>query len=149
MLTWLLRRKLQHNKSLLPTVYVAGASGGGRVQTLGVKKQMAKVYFEKLSALFEELRIENEITKPTEIKHFFNGAALYVNKTICASWSPAGLAFKVGKQEANKLIKEGKATPLKYFTKGQIKKGYVLFKEPNKKKINHWKKYFIKSAQQV
>lgn len=110
---------------------------------------MAKIYFEKLSALLEELCIENEITKPMEVKHFFSGAALYVNKTICASWSPAGLAFKLDEQEVNKLIKDGKATPLKYFTKGHVKKGYALFEEPNKKKRSHWKKYFIKSAQQV
>ena len=110
---------------------------------------MAKVYFEKLSALLEELHIEKEITKPMEVKHFFSGAALYINKTICASWSPIGLAFKLDEQEANKLIKSGKAIPLKYFPKGHVKKGYALFDEPNEKKASHWKKYFIKSAQQV
>lgn len=110
---------------------------------------MAKVYFEKLSTLLEKLHIENEITKQMEVKHFFSGAALYVNKTICASWSPAGLAFKLEEQEANKLIKNGKAIPLKYFPKGHVKKGYTLFEEPNEKKAGYWKKYFIKSAQQV
>lgn len=110
---------------------------------------MAKAYFEKLSALLEELHIEDEIAKPMEVKHFFSGAALYVNKTMCASWSPAGLAFKLEEQEVNKLIKNGNATPLKYFLKGHVKKGYALFEEPNKKKASHWKKYFIKSSQQV
>lgn len=110
---------------------------------------MAKVYFEKLSALLEELNIKNEISRPMEIKHFFSGAALYVDKTICASWSPAGLAFKLSEQESDNLIKSGKAKPLKYFPKGHIKKGYALFEEPNTKKPDHWKKYFIKSARQV
>ena len=110
---------------------------------------MAKVYFEKLSALLEELHIDSEIPKPMEIKHFFSGAALYVNKTKCASWSPAGLAFKLEEQEANKLIKSGKAIPLKYFPKGHVKKGFALFEEPHEKKASHWKKYFIKSAKQV
>lgn len=110
---------------------------------------MAKVYFEKLSALLDELQIENEITKPMEAKHFFSGAALYANNTICASWSPAGLAFKLEEKEENKLIKDGKAIPLKYFAKGHVKKGYALFAEPNKKKTSDWKKYFIKSSQQV
>lgn len=82
---------------------------------------MAKVYFEKLSALLEELQIEQEVTKPMEVKYFFSGAALYINKTICASWSPAGLAFKLEEQEASKLIKSGKAIPLKYFPKGHVK----------------------------
>ena len=108
---------------------------------------MAKVYFEKLSALLEELQIEQEVTKQMEVKYFFSGAALYINKTICASWSPAGLAFKLEEQEASKLIKSGKAIPLKYFPKGHVKKGYALFDEPNEKKASHWKKYFIKSAQ--
>lgn len=108
---------------------------------------MAKVYFEKLSALLEELQIEQEVTKQMEVKYFFSGAALYINKTICASWSPAGLAFKLEEQEASKLIKSGKAIPLKYFPKGHVKKGYALFDEPNDKKASHWKKYFIKSAQ--
>ncbi len=110
---------------------------------------MAKVYFEKLSALLEELQIENEITNSMEVKHFFSGAALYVNKTICASWSPAGLAFKLEEQEANKLIKNGTAIPLKYFPKGHVKNGYALFEDPGKKKVSYWRKYFIKSAQQV
>ena len=110
---------------------------------------MAKIYFDKLSALLEELAIENEIAKSMEVKHFFSGAALYVNKTICASWSPAGLAFKLEEHEANQLIKSGKAIPLKYFPKGHIKKGYAVFQQPNERKANYWKKYFIKSAQQV
>ncbi len=46
---------------------------------------MAKEYFEKLSNLFKEANIENEVSFPMEIKHFLSGAALYVNKTICAS----------------------------------------------------------------
>ena len=110
---------------------------------------MAKVYFEKLSALLEELNLETEITKPMEVKHFFSGAALYINKTICASWSPTGLAFKLEDKESNKLIESGKAIPLKYFPKGHIKKGYAVFKDPSEKKASHWKKYFIKSSQQV
>jgi len=88
---------------------------------------MTKIYFDKLSALLEELAIENEIAKPMEVKHFFSGAALYVNKTICASWSPSGSAFKFEEHEANQIIKSGKAIPLKYSPKGHIKKGYAVF----------------------
>ena len=110
---------------------------------------MAKVYYEKLSSLLMELDIKKEVTKPMEVKHFFSGAVLYVNQTICASWSPVGLAFKLPEQEADKLINSGKAIPLKYFPKGHVKKGYALFQKPDDIKLKQLKKYFITSVQQV
>jgi len=110
---------------------------------------MAKEYFEKLSKLLDELNVRNEVSLKLEIKHFFSGAALYANETICASWSPAGLAFKLPESKVNKLIDIGKAIPLKYFPKGHVKKGYALFENPCKEKSNHWKKYFIESVGQV
>ena len=99
---------------------------------------MAKEYFEKLTNLVSELNINNEVSSKIEIKHFFSGAALYANETICASWSPSGLAFKLPEYKVNKLLKEGKAMPLKYFPQGHVKKGYALFENPNEKKPNHW-----------
>ena len=110
---------------------------------------MAKEYFEKLSNLLMEIKIDNEIATSLEIKHFFSGAALYVNKTICASWSPAGLAFKLPEKEVEKLITSGKAKPLKYFAKGHVKNGYALFENPSIENATHWKKYFIKASKQV
>ena len=110
---------------------------------------MAKEYLEKLSGLISELKIENEVGLPMETKHFFSGAALYVNKKICASWSPLGLAFKLSEPEIHKLISSGKAKPLKYFPEGHIKKGYALFEDPSDEKPNQWKKYFIAAARQV
>ncbi len=74
---------------------------------------MAKEYLEKLSSLISELNIEGEVGVPMETKHFFSGAALYVNKVICASWSPVGLAFKLPEHEVEKLISSGKAKQLK------------------------------------
>ncbi len=110
---------------------------------------MAKIYLEKLSSLIIKLNIEKEITKKIEAKHFFSGAALYINDVICVSWSPVGLAFKLPEKEVEKLIKSGKAIPLKYFPKGHIKKGYALFKSPDSETKNYWKKYFKLSAKQV
>ncbi len=110
---------------------------------------MAKVYYEKLSKLLKELEIKNDITKPMEVKHFFSGAALYINQTICVSWSPVGLAFKLPEQEANKLINSGNAIALKYFSKGHIKKGHALFENPEDIQTKKLKNYFITSAQQV
>ncbi len=55
---------------------------------------MAKDYLNKLSTLINETNIENECDFEIETQHFFSGAALYKNKTMCASLSPVGLAFK-------------------------------------------------------
>lgn len=106
---------------------------------------MAKEYLEKLSSLILRLNIEKEADSRIEVKHLFTGAALYVNQVICASWSPAGLAFKLPEKEVASLISSGKARPLKYFPKGRIKKGYALFESPEKSKPSRWKGYFVKA----
>ncbi|MBL4827366.1 MAG: hypothetical protein JKY66_06585 [Spongiibacteraceae bacterium] len=106
---------------------------------------MAKEYFQKLSDLIDELKIENTLSSAVEVKHFFSGAALYIDGTLCVSWSPVGLAFKLPGNESETLITKGKAIPLKYFAKGHIKKGYALFENPNSKKPKHWEKYFLKA----
>lgn len=110
---------------------------------------MAKPYLEKLSKLVQQLNIENEASQPIEAKHFFSGAALYANGAICASWSPAGLAFKLPEIEVERLIGSGKAIPLKYFPNGHIKKGDVLFEDPDESKPSRWKKYFVAAIQEL
>ena len=106
---------------------------------------MAKEYLEKLSGLVERLNIENEVDCRIEVKHLFTGAALYVNKVICASWSPVGLAFKLPEKEVASLINSGKAKPLKYFPKGQVKKNYALFESPEASNTKKWKAYFVRA----
>ena len=106
---------------------------------------MAKEYLKKLSGLVLRLNIQQEIDSRIKVKHLFTGAALYVNKVICASWSPVGLAFKLPEKEVARLISTGKARPLKYFPKGHVKKGYALFGSPEKSKPNRWKGYFVKA----
>ena len=110
---------------------------------------MAKEYLEKLSNLVNELNIESEIDFSIEVKHFFSGAALYINGSICASWFPGGLAFKLPDTVVAKLFKSGIAKPLKYFPKGHIKNGYALFEDPDITKSEQWKKYFILAAKQI
>ena len=107
---------------------------------------MAKAYLEKLNQLIEDLNIEQELKLPMELKHFFSGAALYINGKICVSWSPVGLAFKLSDQEVAGLISRGSAKPLRYFPNGYIKKGYALFENPDNNKTRQWKKYFMKAA---
>ena len=110
---------------------------------------MAKEYFEKLSGLVNRLNIEEEVSLSVELKHFFSGAALYVDGSICVSWSPVGLAFKLSEEETIKLIKNGIAKPLKYFPNGHVKKGYALFENPDLSNLKQWKKYFLKAAQHI
>ena len=76
---------------------------------------MSKEYLNKLAKLSEELKLEDEFSLPIEIKHFFSGAAFYVDGVICASWTPVGIAFKLSESEVEKLIISDKAKPLKYF----------------------------------
>lgn len=106
---------------------------------------MAREYAEKLTSLISELGLENEISSPLEVKHFFSGAALYVSGQICASWSPVGLAFKLSEQEAHRLMASGEAQPLRYFANGHIKKGYALFENPGDYEAIHWKSYLLKA----
>jgi len=110
---------------------------------------MAKPYFEKLQTLINLLDVKSQVQSACEVKHFFSGAAFYVNNKICVSWSPAGLAFKLTDQEADKYIATGEAIPLKYFAKGHIKKGYALFENPDSSPIEKWMPYFLKAIEEA
>ena len=110
---------------------------------------MAREYFEKLNRLLDDLDISSELGSKVEVKHFFSGAALYVDSCMCASWSPAGLAFKLPEKEVSDLIASGAANPLKYFARGHVKAGYAVFENPAISNSATWKGYFMKAAQQV
>jgi len=110
---------------------------------------MAKIYFEKLTRLMTDLELEKQVDVQLEVKHFFSGAALYANEVICISWSPMGLAFKLPESEVVELISCGKARPLRYFTKGHVKKGYAMFENPDMENNSQWEEYFLKAIEQV
>ena len=44
---------------------------------------MVKEYLEKLSELIKQAKLEKLKNVKLEIKHFFSGAAVYVNSSIC------------------------------------------------------------------
>ena len=71
---------------------------------------MARIYFDKLTRLIADLDIAADVAVELEVKHFFSGAAIYANQVICASWSPAGLAFKLPEAEVESLIASGKVS---------------------------------------
>ena len=64
-----------------------------------------------------------------ECKHFFSGAAAYLDDKIIATLSPVGLAIKLSEGSCQELLKAG-AKPLRYFPKSPIKRNYVLFEIP-------------------
>lgn len=85
---------------------------------------MAQPYLENLQGL---VRLLDNTTVELVCKHFFSGAALYLDGSICASLSPKGLAFKLPQSRCDGLIAGRTASPLQYFDSAPIKKGYVLF----------------------
>lgn len=110
---------------------------------------MAREYVEKLSGLVSELNLEADIAAPVQTKHFFGGAALYVNGRICASWSPVGLAFRLTEAEVADLIGSGRAKPLRYFPEGHVKKGYAVFGSPDLSRPERWREYLLRAARLV
>ena len=51
---------------------------------------MAKEYFDKLSKLIDELKIEEELSLPVEVKHFFSGAVPATFEAWDAGWAHSG-----------------------------------------------------------
>ena len=85
---------------------------------------MAHPYLTEMEALVAR---ELSGTSGLVCKHFFGGAGLYANNSICASLTPAGIAFKLPEHRCSALIASGKASPLRYFDRSPVKKGYILF----------------------
>ena len=83
---------------------------------------MAQPYLNQLQELMSTIGGNHDLV----CKHFFSGAALYVERKICASLTPKGLAFKLPKSRCDDLFTQGKAIPLRYFDRSPIKKGYIL-----------------------
>lgn len=110
---------------------------------------MAKEYLEKLSAFIEKATSGYSGDIKLECKHFFSGAALYAEERICITLTPVGLAIKLPEETRNKLLKTNTAAPLRYFSKGPIKKNYVLFSCGVAKDAKTLHKYVIESIEFV
>ena len=83
---------------------------------------MAQPYLDQLRELVSAIDGRQSLV----CKHFFSGAALYVERKICASLTPKGLAFKLPGSRCDDLFRQGKAIPLRYFDCSPIKQGYIL-----------------------
>ena len=87
---------------------------------------MAKEYLEKLKSIIGQITTKKFNDIGLEIKHFFSGAAVYANGNICISLTPIGFAIKLPEKLRNKLMKERGVKSLRYFSKGHVKKEYVV-----------------------
>lgn len=81
-----------------------------------------------LSAFIDKVAIEYAEKTSIECKHFFSGAAIYVDKKICITLTPGGLAVKLPEQTRESLFQDNLALPLRYFSGGPVKKDYALFR---------------------
>ena len=108
---------------------------------------MAKIYRQKLLALMGDSHSIKSAELYPEVRHFFSGAAVYVNGVLCISWSPRGLAFKLPSAEVDALIASGQAIPLKYFEKGHVKKGYAAFAEPEAYPTEFWQGFIRRAVE--
>ena len=86
---------------------------------------MAEPYLRDLQSIIERLSAPNDEADKITCKHFFSGAAAYIDGHIFMSLTPVGLALKLPKDDCAALLNQG-AKPLQYFPKAPVKKDYVL-----------------------
>ena len=73
-------------------------------------------------------------------KHFFSGAAAYVDGDIFMTLTPVGLALKLPKKDRTALFDQG-WKPLQYFPDAPVKKDYALLPSQlidDKGVLNDW-----------
>ena len=90
---------------------------------------MAEPYLTQLQLLLTRFKPFSVGDVTLDAKHFFSGAALYANGTICASLSPAGFALKLPENTRLKLLAEGKGSEFRFFPNGPIKKEYIALSD--------------------
>jgi TfoX/Sxy family transcriptional regulator of competence genes len=81
-----------------------------------------------LRSLLDEAAPELERLGSIECKHFFSGAAAYVDGHIFISLTKVGLGLKLNPADCTALL-DGDGLPLHYFPGSPVKKDYVLIAE--------------------
>ncbi|MCR4300477.1 MAG: TfoX/Sxy family protein [Sulfuricaulis sp.] len=108
---------------------------------------MAQEYLQQLTVLLKQTTSGRFKGVKLECKHFFSGAAVFAAGRKCITYTPVGLALKLPKESLSTLMTDKGATPLCYFPKGPIKKGYVILPKAmlkDMKALRHWVKVSIK-----
>lgn len=86
---------------------------------------MAKEQLEALQALVDRMLAGQRAAGAIECRHFFSGAAAYIDGHIFMTLTPAGLALKLSEHDRTCLAALG-AAPLRYFANAPIKKDYAV-----------------------
>ena len=86
---------------------------------------MSEPYLRDLQSLLTQAAPKGGRVVTITCKHFFSGAAAYVDGHIFMSFTPVGVALKLPEEARTELHKQG-AKPLRYFPKGPIKKDYMV-----------------------
>ena len=89
---------------------------------------MVESYVRELRSILDAAVPDPRRSATIECRHFFSGAAAYVDGRIFISLTPAGLALKLSASDRAALLEQG-ATPLRYFPKAPIKKDYAVVPE--------------------
>lgn len=87
---------------------------------------MKTEYLNRLSTLLLQARPQLAKTHGLEFKNCFGAVAGYVHGRIFASCGKFGIALKLPRETISRLLKDPGAKHLKYFTKGHVKKDYVV-----------------------
>jgi len=86
---------------------------------------MAEPYLSDLKSIVDTACAREGAPGKFLCKHFFSGAAAYVDGHIFMTLTTVGLALKLSENDRNLLFEQG-AKPLKYFPNAPVKKSYVL-----------------------
>jgi len=88
---------------------------------------MTQEYLDQLTALIARVNPTLPPGSAIEVKHFFGGAAAYVDGRIFMSLTKVGLALKLPEEDREQFFRTRQAKQLRYFPKAPVKKQYALF----------------------
>ena len=83
-------------------------------------------YFDTLTKLLKQASTRLDATHQLEFKNVFGAVAGYINGQIFISCGRFGVALRLPSGTLSELLREKGVKPLKYFSKGHIKKQYAV-----------------------
>jgi len=88
--------------------------------------EMKSIYSDKVKMLLEQTRPQLAATHRVEFKNCFGAVAGYVGGHIFISCGKFGVALRLPPEILGDLLKEKGVRPLRYFSRGHVKKSYAV-----------------------